>query len=138
MNVIATSTWAYPVLESVHITGVALLLGSLAVFELRVWGLGRTIDLRGLGRLALPVSVCGFVLAAGSGSLMFASSVDEMLANRVFIVKMGLLGIAGANAIWLHARGGIAAGDRLARAQTALSLGLWLAVLACGRFIAYN
>jgi hypothetical protein len=37
---IAEHPWAYPALEVVHIAGIALLLGSLVLLELRVWGAG--------------------------------------------------------------------------------------------------
>ena len=138
MNVIAASTWAYPAIETLHIMGVAMLVGSLVVFELRIWGVGRGLEIGALARLALPVTVVGFALVASSGGLLFWASFDEMLGNRVFLVKMGLVVLAGLNAIWFHARDGLRADDRLGRAQTALSLGLWLVVIACGRFIAYN
>ena len=130
--------WVYPALEVVHIVGIALLLGSLVVFELRVWGLGRTLELHALARLALPVAVGGFAAALSSGAIMFLSQIDEMLGNTAFVVKMGLVAAAGLNAIGFHLRGGLAADDRLARAQTALSLGLWVAVVFCGRWIAYK
>jgi hypothetical protein len=45
--------------------------------------------------------------------------------------------LAGLNAAWFHARGSLARGDGLARAQTVISTGLWLAAIACGRWIAY-
>jgi len=130
--------WVYPALEVVHIVGIGLLLGSLVVFELRVWGLGRAVELHALARLALPIAVGGFLLALGSGSIMFLSQLDEMLGNTAFVVKMGLVVAAGLNAIGFHLRGGLAVDDRFARAQTALSLGLWIAVVFCGRWIAYK
>ncbi len=135
---IQSSRFAYPLLEATHIVGIALLLGSLFVFELRVWGRGRAIDATALARLALPVTLVGFGLAAASGLTMFASQPAELLGNRAFVLKMGLLAVAGANAVWFHRRGALEAGDRLARAQTALSLGLWVAVIICGRWIAYR
>lgn len=134
---IAAHPWAYPALETLHIVGIGLLLGSLVLFELRVWGLGRELPLPALARLALPVSLAGFSLAAAAGLLMFASQPAELLANRFFVWKMGLLLAAGGNAALFHARGGLARLDGLARAQTALSLGLWIAVIICGRWIAY-
>ena len=137
MDWIQSSSFAYPVLESVHIVGIALLLGSLVVFELRVWGAGAALDLHGLGRLALPVTLTGFCIAAASGGLMFASQAGELLGNRAFLLKMGLVGLAGLNALAFHWRCGALRRDALARAQTALSLGLWLAVIICGRWIAY-
>jgi hypothetical protein len=134
---IATHAFAYPLLEVLHIVGIAALLGSLLLFELRVWGLGSALPIVALARLALPLSLGGFALAATSGALMFASQSAELIANRAFVVKMGLLLLAGLNAAFFHARGGTARLDGLARAQTLLSLGLWLAVIFCGRWIAY-
>lgn len=138
MNWVTGVPFVYPALEAVHIVGIALLIGSLVVFELRVWGFGRALELRALARLALPVTVGGFALVLSSGAIMFFGQVDEMLGNKAFLVKMGLLAVAGLNAIGFHLRGGLAADDVFARAQTALSLGLWIAVVVCGRWIAYK
>jgi hypothetical protein len=137
MGWITTHTWAYPALEVLHILGIAMLLGSLLLLELRVWGAARELPLRALASLALRVSLLGFALAAASGSLMLASQWSELLGNRALITKMVLLALAGANAIAFHARGGLDKADRIARLQTALSLGLWVLVVVCGRFIAY-
>ncbi len=134
---IASSAWAYPALEVVHILGIALLLGNLVLLELRVWGVSRVLPLRPLARLALTVAVVGFSLAALSGLLMFAAAPAEMLANTVFTSKMGLLMLAGLNAAWFHARDGLGRADGVARAQTVLSLGLWLGVVILGRWIGY-
>jgi hypothetical protein len=134
---IAEHPWAYPALEVVHIVGIALLLGNLVLLELRVWGAAPTLPVRALARLALGLSVAGFGLIAVSGLTMFAANPGELLANRTFVVKMGLVGLAGINAALFHARGGLDRLDTVAKAQTVLSLGLWLGVIICGRFIAY-
>jgi hypothetical protein len=128
---------AYPALEVVHIVGIALLVGNLVLFELRVWGLGTALPVRPLARLALRVAWSGFGLVLASGGLMLAGQWDELLANRAFVLKMGLVGLGGLNALWFHARGGLSRLDRVARLQTAVSVGLWLAVIICGRWIAY-
>lgn len=134
---IVSHPFAYPLLEAVHIVGIALLLGNLVLFELRVWGLGRALPAEALARFALPLALGGFALAAASGLTMFASQAGELLANRAFVLKMALVFAAGLNAAAFHARGGAARLDRTARVQTALSLGLWLGVVGCGRWIAY-
>lgn len=130
--------WAYPVLEMVHIFGIALLLGNLVLFELRVFGRGAALPLLPLARLALGTSATGFGIAAASGLLMFASQPAELLANRAFTLKMLLLFAAGCNAAWFHGRGSLARSDGLARLQLLLSIVLWLAVLGLGRWIAYQ
>jgi hypothetical protein len=134
---LAAHPWAYPALEVLHIIGIALLVGNLVLLELRVWGIAAELPLRPLARLSVLLALCGFGMLAFSGLLMFATRPDELLANRAFTVKLGLIMVAGLNAGWFHARGGIDKPDHTARAQTALSLGLWVAVIICGRWIAY-
>lgn len=135
---IVSHPWAYPALEVVHIVGIALLLGNLLLFELRVWGFGPELPVPALARLALRLALAGFALIAASGLLMFAGQAEDLLAGRVFVTKMGLVLLAGLNAAWFHARGGLQRLDRVARAQTVVSTGLWLAVIICGRWIAYE
>jgi hypothetical protein len=132
-----THPWAYPALEVVHLVGVALLLGNLVALELRVWGVAKALDLRALARLSISLALVGFSVAALSGLVMFAAQANELLANRAFLWKMGLLMVVGTNAALFHARGGLTQADALAKAQTVLSVLVWLAVLACGRWIAY-
>ena len=134
---IVSHPFAYPALEVVHIVGIALLLGNLALFELRVWGFGAELPVPALARVALRLSLLGFALIGASGLLMFAGQPQEMLANRIFVIKMGLVMLAGLNAAWFHARGSLELLDRGARIQTVVSTGLWLAVIICGRWIAY-
>lgn len=134
---ITSHPWAYPALEVAHIVGIALLLGNLVLLELRVLGAAPALPLAALARAALALVLTGFGLAALTGLLMFASQPMELLANRVFTLKMGLVMLAGCNAAWFHGRGSLQRGDAMAKAQALLSLGLWLAVVTCGRFIAY-
>ena len=74
---------------------------------------------------------------AASGLLMFATQPAELLANRAFILKLALVQLAGLNAVAFHSRDGLERCDRVARAQTVLSTGLWLGAIASGRWIAY-
>jgi hypothetical protein len=135
---IASHPWAYPALETVHVFGVALLVGNLLALELRVWGRAPELPLAALARLSLSLALAGFACAAGSGLLMFATQPGDLIANRAFVVKMGLVAGAGVNAALFHARHGLQRLDGWAKAQTALSLGLWIAVMICGRWIAYR
>lgn len=132
-----TSPWAYPALETAHIAGIALLFGSLVLFELRVLGLGRELPPRALARVALPLSLAGFGVAALSGLVMFATQPLELLPNPAFRLKMLILFVASTNAGWFHARGSLARADAIAKLQAIVSALLWLTVIACGRAIAY-
>jgi hypothetical protein len=132
-----THPWAYPALEVVHIFGIALLVGNLVLIELRVWGAGAALDVRALAKLSLSVAITGFGIAAASGLLMFAAQASELLGNRAFVIKMGLIALAGCNAAWFHGRDSLVKLDALAKAQTLLSMFIWLAAMGLGRWIAY-
>ena len=129
--------WAYPALEIVHITGIALLLGNLVLLEMRVFGLGAALPVRALASLSLGLAAAGFSIAAASGLLMFASQPAERLAHRAFTLKMLLLFAAACNAGWFHGRASLDKLDLVARVQMVFSTLIWLAVVACGRWIAY-
>ncbi len=137
VTAIQTSAWAYPMLEVMHLLGVGLLLGNLALLEMRVFGWGAALAVQPLARLALGLSVFGFGLAGASGLLMFVGQAGELLSNRAFTLKMLLLCLAGCNAGWFHARESLLLLDVTARAQMLLSSLIWLGVLTCGRWIAY-
>ena len=136
-SALKSHVWAYPALEVVHICGIALLLGNLVLLELRVFGWGRALPVKDLARLSLGLAATGFGLAAASGLLMFASQPMELLSNRIFTLKMLLLFTAACNAAVFHARGSLEKLDGWARGQMLLSTAIWLAVIACGRWIAY-
>ena len=124
---IASVPWIYPALEVVHIVGIGLLLGSLVLVELRIWGRAAELPLAPLARFGLRLTLAGFALAAVSGTTMFLSQPNELLGNAPFLIKMAF-----------HWRGGVARNDGVGRAQTLASLGLWLAIIICGRSIAYS
>lgn len=137
LTALAAHPWAYPMLETVHLLGVALLLGNLALLELRVLGQGAALPVQPLARLSLSLALVGFGLAGLSGLLMFGTQPAELLANRVFTIKMVLLMLAGCNAAWFHSRRSLQLLDRTAKVSMALSALLWLLVLTCGRWIGY-
>lgn len=135
---LATHPWAYPALEAAHVLGIALLVGNLVVLELRVWGLAPALPVQPLARLCVGVSLAGFALVAATGLTMFSTQPGDLLANRAFTLKMGLVMLAGINAAVFHARGSLRRLDGWSRLQTVVSLGLWMAVIICGRWIAYR
>jgi len=132
--------WLYPAVETVHILGIALLFGSIAVMDLRLLGVSRGIPVRVLARHVLPWSAAAFILIVPSGLAMFVAHATEFIASPVFALKICLILAAGANAGIFHAGAfrGAANWDVdvmppvAARAAGAVSLALWLSVIACG------
>jgi hypothetical protein len=129
-----SSLWLYPLANIVHVLGVATLFGAILVTDLRLLGRGRALAVAPLLRLTLPLAWMGFALAALSGVLLFASDPRVFARNPFFLAKLVLLAAAGLNA-WLFHR--LDAATSGGAALPALSLGTWVAVLICGRAIAY-
>ena len=138
--------WLYPSVEIVHIVGFVILVGSVAMFDLRVLGLSKSIPVRALSRHLLPWSLGALVLIVPSGLLMFSAHAGDFLGNRVFQLKMALLLAAGMNAAWFRmgpyqSVSGWDVGTPappLAKLSVALSLLLWIGVISCGRLLAYT
>lgn len=141
-QVLRDDPWLYPIVEIVHIVGFTLLVGAAAMFDLRLLGFGRALSVQALARHLLPWSWVGLLLIVPSGLLMF-STQPELLDNDVFLLKLALIAAAGLNALVFHA-GPWRGADRWppaapawARLHAVLSLLLWIAVIACGRLLAY-
>lgn len=137
--------WLYPSVEIVHIVGFVILVGSVVMFDLRVLGLSRQVSVRGLARHLLPWSLAALVLIIPTGLAMFAAHANDFISNRAFQLKMALLLAAGMNAAIFHTGPfrsvaqwdtGVAAPPG-ARASVAVSIALWLSIIACGRLLAY-
>jgi hypothetical protein len=139
------SLWLYPIVEIVHLAGIGLLFGSIAVLDLRLLGLSRDVPVRRLAAHVLPWTAASFLLTVPSGLAMFIAHAGEFVASPVFALKMGLIFAAGVNAAMFHAGAmrGAAQWDAnrapppAARLAGSLSLLLWLSVIACGRLLAY-
>jgi hypothetical protein len=137
----------FPLIESVHVLAICLVVGSILVVDLRLLGLA-SID-RPLSRVShsiLPLTWCAFAVAVVSGGLMFISNAAKYLGNGYFVAKIALIAAAGLNMVIFHA---ISARDmpkwendpRLplpARVAGGLSILLWVAVVACGRWIGFT
>jgi hypothetical protein len=141
--------WLYPSVEIVHIAGIGLLFGSIAVLDLRLLGFSRSIPAKTLARHVLPWTIGSFALIVPSGFLMFSAHATEFIESEVFLLKLLLIMAGAVNAAIFHTTVFKSADvwdseemRRLppppsVRAFAAVSLVLWLAVIACGRLLAY-
>lgn len=142
--------WLYPSVEIVHIVGIALLFGSIAVLDARLLGISRTrISVRKLSAHVLPWTAASFLLIVPSGLLMFTAHATDFLTNPVFPIKLGLIMLAGVNAALFHTIAMRTADvwdieemkdlrpPPSVRLAGAASLLIWISVIACGRLLAY-
>jgi hypothetical protein len=140
------SLWGYPIVEVIHLFGIALLFGTIALVDLRYIGVTRTVSAVELGeRHLLRFTWAGFALIVVSGMALFSAYPVEHVASIAFRLKMALIALAGVNMLFFKFRvarsltnPGAAGEVPLAgRISVGLSLFLWMSVIACGRLIAY-
>lgn len=149
---ISSSVWAYPLLEIFHLIGLGLLFGPIIIYDLSILGLIRSAKSETLAAVVLPCVWTGFAINATSGVLLFASDAVEFGSNNAFLVKIGLIFLAGLNALIFQFRANqqitlrpVEAGapdtsvslPTGARFQAGFSILLWISVLIAGRLIAY-
>jgi hypothetical protein len=135
--------WAYPLVETLHIGSLATLFGTMAVVDLRILGVSKALSVEALMRHALPMALIAFCLAGATGLMLFLAHADDLIGNRMFILKICLIGAAGTIAAIFHS--GRRANPAIwgttapweARLTAGLSLLIWTGVIACGRWIAY-
>ena len=136
----------FPLIEGVHLLGLALSFGLILFTDLRLIGvfMPRVPLSQMLAQLRRPIMV-GFVLTFLTGFLLFWAEADTMIANPAFLVKVGAIVIALLNALafelTLHRRGAAWADASViptaARTAGWLSLSFWTVATVGGRLIPY-
>lgn len=137
----------FPWIESVHVLAITLVMGSIAVVDLRMLGVAsRRRSISQLSAEVLPITWIAFVIAAITGLLLFTSNAVKYSHNGFFLWKMFLMVLAGSNMLVFNliTSRGIEAWDEspktpnTVRLAGALSLSLWIAIIVCGRWIGFT
>src|SRR6202161_2106411 len=93
---IRDSLFLFPLLESTHAIGLALVFGTIAVIDLRLLGIASTQ--RSFQRMASDIlkwTWAAFTLTALTGTLMFITNAPVYYHNSFFRMKMVLLALTG-------------------------------------------
>lgn len=141
---ITSNSWVWPTMEMVHFFGLCLLFGSLLIVDLRVIGFARNVPLT-LVDTFIIATLIGFILNAITGVLFVVGDPARYFTNIAFKIKMGLIIIAGLNALYftLRIRPKIHSGadsnslPGSAKFIAFISLTLWTSIIVLGRFIPY-
>lgn len=143
-DAIRTSIWLYPALETGHYVGLALLVGSIMLIDLRLLGFPKSLPLDAMLGL-LPWVWVGFVINLFTGSMMFIYGAESFGPNGAFQLKMTFMLLAGINALIFtvaasRSREAWVANGRVPlpiKSIATLSFALWLCVMTTGRWMAY-
>ena len=132
------SAWAYPIASGCHVLALSVLVGSVAIMDLRLAGCLQRLDRTAVMEALVPVSLLAFSACVTSGLLLFVPAGREYLASPYFLVKLTLIALAGLNAAGLHWALTTRRGDTTLRAFGVASLALWTMVVFAGRMLAFG
>jgi len=145
---IAENEILFPWIESVHVLAIVLVVGTISIVDVRLLGVAsRDLTVRRLMRDIIPYTWGAFAVAVVTGALMFSSDAVHYAHNFFFRGKLVLLALAGLNMVVFHFVGigdierwdvGTGRPPIAARAAAAISLLVWIAVVAFGREIGFT
>ena len=144
---IRNSLYAFPLIESVHVIGLTMVFGTIAIIDLRL--LGVASSRRSFTAIASDVfkwTWLAFAITVVTGLLMFVTNASTYFHNAYFQTKMALLAVSGLNMLVfeLTARRSVERWDRNAaepaagRAVAAISLAVWISVIFLGRWVGFT
>ncbi|HEY4941823.1 MAG TPA: DUF6644 family protein [Rhizomicrobium sp.] len=137
---IKESLWLFPAIEAVHLLALALLGGAILLLDLRLLGLGLTLQATSaVERGARPWLIAALTTMIVSGVLIGISEALKLYDKQAFWVKMAALlaALIFTFAIKLPlARRDVT--GLAAKALAVVSLGLWLTVALAGRWIGFS
>lgn len=142
--VLVGEVW-FPWIESAHVVFLATVAGTIFTVDARLLGLAsRHLRYSYLSQRLLPWTWGAFIGAAITGSLLFMANAVGYLEKSPFLIKMGLLLVAGLNMLYfqLATHRKVADWDTgrppaAARAAGAISMLSWIGVIAFGRWIGF-
>jgi len=146
-RVVDTSRWLWPALNTVHLLAMALLVGSIGAFDLRLLNLAwRREPVSYLAERLLPATWSAFGLMILTGTMLFVSEPQTKYCfNPAFRIKLLLILLAGVNMSVFHFTiyRSVSKWDQAistplwAKLVGIFSLLLWAGVVIAGRWIGF-
>jgi len=131
---------AYATVNTLHIFGVALLIGAILPLDLRLLGAWRSIPRESMVRVLSPVAATGLTIAILAGMLLFTVDAQDYANATAMLVKLTLVAIGATAALTLHASHGALlhdASDRRLAVHAMISMTCWIGAMILGRALAY-
>jgi hypothetical protein len=136
--------WLWPMCETLHFAGLALLLGIAGMFDLRLLGLMKRVPIRAVQEF-MPWALLGFGVNLFTGLIFVISEPAQYFTSPIWWLKVALLLVSGTNALVFQ----VVFSPRLDRVPVgadtpwsfkvigAVSLAGWLGVLWAGRMLPF-
>ena len=143
-HAMTTSQWAWPIAETFHFIGLALLIGGAGLIDLRLMGVLKSVPVSAVMQVRKWAAI-GIGINVVTGLLFFVGAPDQYIENPAWYGKLLFLLVAIANVVIFETT----QGDRMLRLPPgektpasfklagAVSMGSWFLVLYFGRMLPF-
>lgn len=136
--------WLWPLCETLHFAGLALLIGVAGMFDLRLLGFMKNVPVSSVKSL-MPWALVGFAMNVLTGTIFLITNTGQYFGNYTWWLKVVFLLIAGVNALVFETNFGQRAAALPVGEDTPLAMKLigavslitWFAVLWAGRMLPF-
>ena len=139
------SQFVFPLVETVHVLGLAISVGIILITDLRLIGVAMAREhVADVTKQLKPWMMFGFAIMFVSGGLLFLCEAAKLYVSTAFRIKLIFLLLAGLNAVLFETTIGRSVEfwkePIPSRAKFAgwASLICWIAVIIFGRWTAYG
>lgn len=141
---VAESIWGYPIVLACHAIGMAVVVGTVVMINLRVLGFARKVVVTLFDKLSV-ITWAGLALNVLTGLALFSGDPVKFFYHPVFRIKISLI-VVGVLSTWLllrEIRGTAPSPANMhempARTKwiAGFSLAFWSSAIVAGRLIAY-
>lgn len=138
---VGESLWAYPFMLSMHVVGLAIVVGILSMVDLKLLGSFKGIR-TGAFLPLLKFAWIGFLINAVSGVFLFTSQASYFVTSTTFLTKLACIFIGAVltkvmQGKLVEAEAAGTADDVSMQGLAIVSLLLWLVAITAGRLTAY-
>ena len=134
---IRNSEYAFPMIEFVHLAGLAVIGGAVLIVDMRLLGFGlKKTSVAQLARDAQPYVTGSLIVMLVTGVMLYSSEATKCYASAAFWIKMISLLLAMIFTYTIKKR--VAARDHESLLVGAMSILLWFGVAWGGRWIGFG
>lgn len=138
---VGESLWAYPFMLSLHVIGLAIVVGIVSMVDFKLLGGFRGIRVGSMLPL-IKFAWIGFLINAVSGAFLFTSQASHFATSTTFLTKLGAIFVGAIltkviQSKLVAAQAAGTADDVKMKGLAVLSLLLWLVAITAGRLTAY-
>ena len=144
-HAITAYPWIWPLCETLHFIGLALLIGCIGVLDLRMLGLAKNMSILSAHQF-VPWGVAGFIINLITGTIFFIGAPFQYVHNLAFQMKLLFIAIAGVNIMYFYLGGVLHKVEALgpganppleAKVVSFISIVSWFLVMYWGRMLPF-